>query len=73
MAIALYKFAAGQVTPERFIKIPPQRIAEGKEVALGIRTTPLERAAYPAGFAVLPGARTKTKWSDGRPRPSVQR
>ncbi|HEX9110400.1 MAG TPA: phosphoesterase, partial [Terriglobales bacterium] len=28
--IAVYKFSAGQVTPERFIKIPPQRLAAGK-------------------------------------------
>ena len=54
--IAVYKFAAGQVTPERFIKIPPQRIAEGKEVAFGVRKTPVGTALpYPAGFAVLPG------------------
>jgi len=58
--IALYKFAAGQVTPERFIKIPPQRIAEGKEVAFGLRTTPAGTAPpYPAGFAVLPGAKNQ--------------
>jgi len=56
--IAVYKFAAGQVTPERFIKIPPQRLAEGKEVAFGIRTTPAGTAPpYPAGFAVLKGAK----------------
>jgi len=54
--IAVYKFADGQVTPERFIKIPPQRIAEGKEVAFGLRKTPAGTALpYPAGFAVLPG------------------
>ncbi len=56
--IAVYKFAAGQVTPERFLKIAPQRIAEGKEVAFGIRKTPEGTAPpYPAGFAVLPGAK----------------
>jgi DNA-binding beta-propeller fold protein YncE len=56
--IAVYKFAAGQVTPERFIKIPPQKIAEGKEVAFGLRKTPAGTALpYPAGFAVLPGAK----------------
>jgi hypothetical protein len=38
--IAVYKFAGGQVTPERFIKIAPQKLAEGKEVAFGLRTTP---------------------------------
>lgn len=56
--IAVYKFAGGQVTPERFIKIPPQQLAEGKEVAYGLRKTPVGTAIpYPAGFAVLPGAK----------------
>jgi DNA-binding beta-propeller fold protein YncE len=56
--IAVYKFADGQVTPERFIKIAPQPIAEGKEVAYGLRKTPAGTALpYPAGFAVLPGAK----------------
>ncbi len=56
--IAVYKFAAGQVTAERFIKIPPQRLAEGKEVAFGVRTTPPGTAPpYPAGFAVLLGVK----------------
>ncbi len=55
--IAVYKFADGQVTPERFIKIAPQKLAEGKEVAFGLRKTPAGTALpYPAGFAVLPGA-----------------
>ena len=55
--IAVYKFADGQVTPERFIKIAPQPIAKGKEVAFGLRKTPPGTAIpYPAGFAVLPGA-----------------
>src|SRR6266404_5253293 len=54
--IAVYKFAAGQVTPERFIKIAPQPIAEGKEVAFGVRKTSAGTALpYPAGVAVLPG------------------
>ena len=54
--IAVYKFADGQVTPERFIKILPQPIAEGKEVAFGLRKTPAGTALpYPAGFAVLSG------------------
>jgi DNA-binding beta-propeller fold protein YncE len=56
--IAVYKFANGQVTPERFIKVAPQPIAEGKEVAFGVRKTPAGTALpYPAGFAVLPGAK----------------
>src|SRR5713101_2995766 len=54
--IAIYKFADGQVTPERFIKIAPQPIAEGKEVAFGLRKTPAGTALpYPAGLAVLQG------------------
>lgn len=54
--IALYKFAAGQVTPERFIKIPPQKLAAGKEVSYGVRkTAPGTAIPYPAGFAVLKG------------------
>jgi DNA-binding beta-propeller fold protein YncE len=54
--IAVYKFADGQVTPERFIKIAPQPIAEAKEVAFGLRKTPAGTALpYPAGIAVLPG------------------
>jgi DNA-binding beta-propeller fold protein YncE len=54
--IAVYKFEAGQVTPERFVKIPPQKFAAGKEVAFGLRKTPPGTAIpYPAGFAVLPG------------------
>ncbi|MGB9073155.1 MAG: phosphoesterase [Terriglobales bacterium] len=53
--IAVYKFAAGQVAPERFIKIAPQPIAEGKELAFGPRKTPAGTAPpFPAGFAVLP-------------------
>jgi DNA-binding beta-propeller fold protein YncE len=56
--IAVYTFAAGHVTPERFIRIPPQRLAEGKKVAYGVRKTPAGTAIpYPAGFAVLPGAK----------------
>ena len=53
--IAVYKFADGQVTPERFIKIAPQPIAAGKEMAFGVGKTPKGTAPpFPAGFAVLP-------------------
>jgi DNA-binding beta-propeller fold protein YncE len=56
--IAVYRFADGQVTPERFIKISPQKLAEGKEVAFGLRKTPVGTAIpYPAGFAVLADAK----------------
>lgn len=58
--IAVYKFTAGQITPDRFIKIPPQPIAEGKEVAFGLRKTPAGTAIpYPAGLAVLPAAKSE--------------
>ena len=58
--IVVYKFADGQVTPERFLKIAPQPIAEGKEVAFGLRKTPAGTALpYPAGFAVLPPAKSE--------------
>lgn len=53
--IAIYKFLDGEVTPDRFIKIPPQRLAEGKEVAFGLRKAATGTAPpYPAGLAVLP-------------------
>ncbi len=56
--IAVYKFASGQVTAERFIKIPPQPLAAGKQLAFGVRKTPTGTAPpYPAGFAVLKGAK----------------
>ena len=56
--IAVYKFADGRVAAERFLKIAPQPIAEGKEVAFGLRKTPAGTALpYPAGLAVLPGPR----------------
>ena len=58
--IAVYKFADGQITPDRFIKIPPQPIAEGKKVAFGLRKTPAGTAIpYPAGLAVLPAAKSE--------------
>ena len=55
--IAVYKFAAGAVSPERFVKIPAQQVAQGKTVDYGIRKTSAGTAPpYPAGFAVLAGA-----------------
>ena len=54
--IAVYKFVGGEVSPERFMRIPPQILAEGKEVAFGLRKTTAGTALpYPAGFAVLRG------------------
>ena len=52
--IAVYKFTAGEVVPERFITIPPQRVSAGKTVILDSGNTPPGNApAYPAGFVVL--------------------
>src|SRR6202158_4066368 len=57
--IDAHKFAARQVTPERFIKIAPQPIAKGKEAAFGVRRTPAGTALpYPAGLAVLQGSKS---------------
>ena len=54
--IAVYKFVDGQVSAERFVKIPPQRLAEGKEVPYALRKTAAGTAIpYPAGLAVLAG------------------
>lgn len=51
--IAVYGFLQGKVIPERFIKIAPQKVAEGKRVAAGLRRTdPHAAIPYPAGIAV---------------------
>jgi DNA-binding beta-propeller fold protein YncE len=56
--IALYKFADGQVTPERFIGIPAQRLAREKTVTYDVGKNPTGTAPpYPAGFAVLSSTR----------------
>ena len=52
--IAVYSFADGKVAPERFIKIPPQKVAEGKRVARVSEHAPKGTAVpYPAGLAVI--------------------
>jgi len=52
--IAVYRFADGEVAPERFITIPAQQLAPGKKVTLDIGKKAAGTApAYPAGFAVL--------------------
>ncbi len=56
--VAVYKFSDGQVTPERFIGIPVQRLARNKTVTYDIgRNPPGSAAPYPAGVAVLASAR----------------
>jgi len=52
--ISVYKLLDGDVAPDRFITIPPQRVARGKIVTLDVGSKPAGTApAYPAGFAVL--------------------
>ena len=54
--ISVYSFHDGKVQPERFVKIPLQRIAPGKKVAQGLRkTTEGTAIPYPAGLAVVSG------------------
>ena len=54
--IAVYGFNDGKVTPERFLKIPLQKIGADKKVAYGLRKTPPGTAIpYPAGLAVISG------------------
>ena len=52
--IAIYKFADGEVTPERFIEIPAQHVVQDKRVTYERDKTAAGTASpYPAGFAVL--------------------
>jgi DNA-binding beta-propeller fold protein YncE len=52
--VAVYRFAQGELAWERFLKIPPQKIASGKKVAYGLRKTVEGTAiSYPAGLAVI--------------------
>jgi hypothetical protein len=54
--IAVYAFNAGKVSPERFIKLPPQKQAKGKWVATGLRDL------VPNGMAIpYPGGLTAVK------------
>ncbi len=52
--IAVYKFSDGEVTPERFITIPPMHVPPNKTIVLDSGNSPAgTAAAYPAGFVVL--------------------
>jgi len=52
--IAVYSFSHGKVTPERFLKIPLQKMAAGKKIAHGLQmATPGQAIPYPAGLAVI--------------------
>jgi len=51
--IAVYSFQDGTMTPERFIKVPPQKLAAGKRVPFGLKKTALGTAiSYPAGLTL---------------------
>ncbi len=52
--IAVYSFQQGKVAWEKFLKIPPQRVAVRKKVAYGVRkTAPGTVLPYPSGLAVI--------------------
>ena len=51
--IAVYSFKDGKVSPERFISIAPQPLAEGKRVPSGLKPPPHTAIPYPAGIAVI--------------------
>jgi len=53
--IAVYSFSDGKVTPDRFIKLAPQKLAEKKVVATGLRNIVPNGMAipYPGGLAVV--------------------
>ena len=54
--IAVYSFAQGKVTWERFLKIAPQPIAQRKKIADGLRKTGETTVLpYPAGLNVISG------------------
>jgi DNA-binding beta-propeller fold protein YncE len=52
--IAVYSFTGGKLAPERFIKIPPAKVPEGKQVAKALRQKDADTVVrYPAGIAVF--------------------
>lgn len=51
--IAVYGFAEGIVTPERFIVMPTQKAPRGKKVTFFETAAAGTISSYPAGFAVL--------------------
>ena len=54
--IAVYAFQEGQLTPQRFIKVPLVPLARGKQSIVDSKALPKGMTIpYPAGLAVLPG------------------
>jgi DNA-binding beta-propeller fold protein YncE len=51
--IAVYRFAAGKVAPERFIPIALQPLPAGKKLAVGLTAPPHMAIPYPAGLALI--------------------
>ena len=51
--IAVYRFAEGKVTPERFIPIALQSLSTGKWLAVGLKAPPHLAIPYPAGLALI--------------------
>ncbi len=51
--IAVYTFSQGKVAPERFIRIPLQRLSSEKKLAVGLKTPQQMAIPYPAGLAVI--------------------
>ena len=52
--IAVYRFASGKVSPERFIPIPLQTLSSGKSLAVGLAAPVGKAISYPAGLTVIP-------------------
>ena len=60
--IAVYRFHEGKVSWDRFIKIAPQKIAEGKNVAQGVQKIDKGTVLpYPAGLTVISSANAPDK------------
>ncbi|HEX6504374.1 MAG TPA: beta-propeller fold lactonase family protein [Terriglobales bacterium] len=56
--IAVYSWQNGKLAPERFLKIPPQEVAGGKQISSGLFKLRAGAAIpYPAGLAVVRGSR----------------
>ena len=52
--IAVYRFADGALTPERFLKLPLVPIAHGRKNIYGAKHVPLGQSiSYPAGIALV--------------------
>ena len=52
--IAVYRFSAGKVAPEKFLPIPLQPLSSGKNLPVGLIAPAHKSIPYPAGFAIIP-------------------